>query len=242
MLENIEEKSKNHLDNSETSKSTFPLTITSKKTNCFLVDINDGFVLIDTGYTSERLIIEEALINAGCTSEKLKLILLTHGDFDHTGNCAYFREKYGAKTAMHKEDSGMVEHGDFFYSRPNMNIIIKVLFKTVVFLLRMNLKKKDRFKPDIYVEEGDDLSSYGFDAKVLHFPGHSKGSIGFLTSDGDLFCGDLLENTKEPAKFSLIDNHEEYNESIEKLKQHTIKTVYPGHGKPFPLEVLLKKL
>ena len=67
-------------------------------------------------------------------------------------------------------------------------------------------------------------------------------SIGFLTSKGDLFYGELLENTKEPAKFSLIDNHEEYNESIEKLKQYQIKTVYPGHGKPFPLEVLLKKL
>jgi len=67
-------------------------------------------------------------------------------------------------------------------------------------------------------------------------------SIGFLTSKGDLFCEDLLEKIKEPAKFSPIENHDEYNESIEKLKQYRIKTVYPGHGKPFPLEVLLKKL
>ncbi|MBY9001599.1 MAG: MBL fold metallo-hydrolase [Candidatus Heimdallarchaeota archaeon] len=242
MLENSEEDSKNHHSNSEFSRTTFPLTITSKKTNCFLVKIKDGFVLIDTGYTSERLIIEQALKDAGCTSANINLILLTHGDFDHSGNCAYFRDKYSAKVAMHKEDSGMVEHGDFFYSRTNLNVIIKALFKTVVFLFRLNLKKKDRFKPDIYVEEGEDLSVYGFDAKIIHFPGHSKGSIGFLTPTGDLFCGDLLENTKEPSKFSLIDNHEEYNESIEKLKQPQIKTVYPGHGKPFSLEVFLKKL
>ncbi len=242
MLENSEEEPMNHLNNSVISKSTSPLTITSKKTNCFLIEINDGFVLIDTGYTSERLVIEEALTNAGCTSANLNLILLTHGDFDHTGNCAYFRDKYGAEVAMHKEDSGMVEYGDFFYSRSNVNIIVKILLKTALFLLRMNLKKQDRFKPDIYVEEGDDLSIYGFDAKVIHFPGHSKGSIGFLTDNGNLFCGDLLENTKEPAKFSLIDNHEEYNESIEKLKQYQIITIYPGHGKPFTLEVLLEKL
>ncbi len=240
MLENSEEDSKKHLNNNETSK--FPLIITSKKTNCFLLETNDGFVLIDTGFTTKRAIIEKALDTAGCTSENLNFILLTHGDFDHTGNCAYFREKYGSKVVMHKEDSGMVEYGDFFYSRTSINVLVKVLFKTVVFLLRMNLKKRDRFKPDIYVEEGDDLSTYGFEAKVLHFPGHSKGSIGFLTSNGDLFCGDLFENTKEPSKFSLIDNHEEYNASIEKLKQYQIKTVYPGHGKPFLLEVLLKKL
>ncbi|NPD89318.1 MAG: MBL fold metallo-hydrolase [Asgard group archaeon] len=233
------ENARKNLDYSEKSKNAFLLIITSKKTNCFLLETSDGFVLIDTGYTSERLIIERSLENAGCTSENLNLILLTHGDFDHTGNCAYFRDNYGAKVAMHKEDSGMVEFGDFFYSRPNTNVIVKALFKTVVFLFRMNLKKKDRFKPDIYVEEGDDLSVYGLDAKVIHFPGHSKGSIGILTSEGALFCGDLLENTKEPAKFSLIDNKEEYNESIEKLKQYQIRTVYPGHGKPFPLNDFL---
>ncbi len=62
----------------ESQKTTFPLTITSKKTNWFLVEINDSFVLIDTGYTSEGLVIEEALDNEGCTSANLNLILLTH--------------------------------------------------------------------------------------------------------------------------------------------------------------------
>jgi len=240
MIEKLEETAEKNLNNSEIPTSKFPFIITSKKTNCFLLEVEDGFVLIDTGYASERIIIEKALNNAGCTSDNLNLILLTHGDFDHTGNCAYFRNKFGVKIAMHENDSGMVEHGDFFYSRPKTNVIIKTLFKAAVFLLRMNLKKKDRFKPDIYIDEGDDLSLYGFDAKILHFPGHSKGSIGFLTSEGDLFCGDLLENTKEPAKFSLIDNKDEYNESIEKLKQYQIRTVYPGHGKPFLLEDFLK--
>jgi len=30
------------------------------------------------------------------------------------------------------------------------------------------------------------------------------------------------------------------NASVEKLKKLRIKTVYPGHGKPFPMELFMK--
>ena len=56
--------------------------------------------------------------------------------------------------------------------------------------------------------EGDDLSGYGFEAKVLHLPGHSKGSIGLLAADGSLFSGDLLENRGKPGITSLMDDME----------------------------------
>ncbi len=55
--------------------------------------------------------LEKELENAGCKPGNLQLIVLTHGDTDHAGNCAYLREKYGAQIAMHSDDSGMVERG-----------------------------------------------------------------------------------------------------------------------------------
>ena len=68
------------------------------------------------------------------------------------------------------------------------------------------LKKSDRFQPDVCLEDGDDLREYGFDAQVLHLPGHSNGSIGVLTAGGDLFCGDLLRNWGKPAPgFGIFD-------------------------------------
>ena len=101
------------------------------------------------------------------------------------------------------------------------------------------MKKNERFTPDIYLEEGYDLSEFGLDAKVIHFPGHSAGSIGILTSNGDLFCGDLLENTKKPAKNSIIADKQAFNTSIEKLQQLKINTVYPGHGESFPMHLFI---
>jgi glyoxylase-like metal-dependent hydrolase (beta-lactamase superfamily II) len=77
--------------------------------------------------------------------------------------------------------------------------------------LFFKLRKSDRFKPDLYIDEGYDFSGYGFDAKVLELPGHSKGSIGTLMTSGDLFCGDLLVNTDKPAARALAENTETLN-------------------------------
>ena len=198
--------------------------------NCYLVRISDGYVLIDTGRPNKRSVIEKELESAGCRPENLKLIVLTHGDFDHTGNAAYLRKKFGTKIAMHYDDSGMVEHGDMFWNRKNPNILIKIIFG-----LFFGLSKSDRFKPDFYIEDGYDFTGYGFDAKVLHLPGHSKGSIGILTADGNLFCGDLFMNMNQPTPTSLVDDSAKLNVSIEKLKSLKINTVYPGHGKSFPM-------
>jgi glyoxylase-like metal-dependent hydrolase (beta-lactamase superfamily II) len=68
-------------------------TITFRDVNCYLVKTPDGYILVDTGYSNQRIKIEKALDEEGVQPGNLKLILLTHGDFDHTGNSAYFREK-----------------------------------------------------------------------------------------------------------------------------------------------------
>ncbi len=235
MVENIEK----HPRSNDTAPPGTCIPIALKNVNCYLVKISEGYILIDTGFTKNRKDLENQLVEAGCKPGNLKLILLTHGDFDHIGSGNYLREKFGAKIAMHKGDSGMAEKGNMFWNR-NVNAIIKFLIKFLLLLVRLKLKKADRFTPDIYVEDGDDLSEYGFDAKVVHIPGHSKGSIGILTNDGDLFCGDLLQNNKKPEKFSLIDNEADFDASIEKLKGFKINTVFPGHGKPFPIEEFIK--
>ncbi len=69
------------------------------KVPCYLVKTSSGFFLIDTGDSSDCANLEKALGQAGVTPENLKLVLLTHGDFDHTGICI-LQQTYGAKIAM----------------------------------------------------------------------------------------------------------------------------------------------
>jgi hydroxyacylglutathione hydrolase len=209
--------------------------------NCYLIKTGSGYILIDTGFPSRRTALEKELASAGCPPGDLKLVILTHGDLDHAGNCTYLREKYGAKIAMHADDSGMVERGDMSWNRkakPDKFSIIFRIMSVMSFFFRPG--KFDIFKPDLTIDEGFDLSGYGFDAKVLYLPGHSKGSLGILTSSGDLFCGDLIYNIFGKPGIRFIDNMADYNDSVEKLAKLNIKTVYPGHGKPFPMDKLLK--
>jgi glyoxylase-like metal-dependent hydrolase (beta-lactamase superfamily II) len=204
--------------------------------NCYLVETDAGYVLIDTGAANRRAELENELANWGCKPGNLHLIILTHGDYDHTGNAAYLGEKFGAKLAMHKDDAGMAEHGDMFSNRESGGFLMRLMGPLLPIL--MGFPKSSRFKPDFCIEEGTDLSEYGFDAQALSIPGHSKGSIGFLTADGDLFCGDLFENYGRPTINSIIDDPAAANASIEGLKALEINTIYPGHGEPFSMDSL----
>ena len=200
--------------------------------NCYLIETDTGHFLIDTGGSNRRTGLERELESAGCKPGYLKLVVLTHGDFDHTGNAAYLRKKFCTRTAIHHDDSGMVERGDMFFNRKRPNVLIRRMIPIL-----SGFGKSERFTPDLCVEDGDDLSEYGFDARVLHIPGHSKGSIGILTAGGDLFCGDLLVNTDKPVLNALMDDPVAGNASVGRLKSLEIGTVYPGHGKPFPMEL-----
>jgi hydroxyacylglutathione hydrolase len=210
-----------------------PLPFHLGSVNSYLISTNAGYVLVDTGGSNGRKELLRTLENAGCKPGLLKLMVITHGDFDHTGNAAYLRRLYNCQIAMHSDDAGMAERGDMFVNRKKPNPVIRALLPVLT-----GFGRSERFKPDLLLEDGDDLSAYGFEARVLSIPGHSKGSIGILTATGELFCGDLLENRRRPTLHSLMDDPTAAKASLQKLRNLRIGMVYPGHGEPFPMDVL----
>jgi glyoxylase-like metal-dependent hydrolase (beta-lactamase superfamily II) len=144
--------------------------------NCYLIKAEAGYLLIDTGSSNRRAALERALINAGCQPGNLKLIVLTHGDFDHTGNAAYLRQTFSAPLAMHPDDFGMIERGDMFASRDRANPIFKAIAPVM-----FRFGKANRVTPDLKLTEGYDLGAYGLNARVISLLGHSRGSIGLLS-------------------------------------------------------------
>ncbi len=95
--------------------------------------------------------------------------------------------------------------------------------------LLMNPEDNWFFKPDKEIKEGDEIKFGGLTLKVLHTPGHSKGSV-CLYIDGHLFSGDTLFSegcgrTDLPGG-SMAD----MRKSLKRLSTLPDDTkVYPGH-------------
>jgi glyoxylase-like metal-dependent hydrolase (beta-lactamase superfamily II) len=212
--------------------------------NCFLLHADEGFVLIDTGFRGRRKTVLAALDAAGCRPGGLRLVALTHGDTDHAGNAAFLQDEYGAPIAMHAADAQIARTGDMGHGRSEspdwQSPVFGAMVRIVGFFERVRGIEEgfDTFEPDVLLDDGESLAEYGLDATVLHLPGHSAGSIGVLTADGELFCGDLLANMARPAKHFMIDDMDAGQRSIDRLSSLGIDTVYPGHGRPFRWEEL----
>lgn len=216
--------------------------------NSYLGKSEKGFVLFDTGghltldksFTDRRDAIISELEKNGCRPGNLNAIVLTHGDCDHVANAAFLRDKYHTIIAMHQDDALMVEKltlDKMMESFRYNSFLLKLTF----FLLRKMLRKLSAkaledfvcFSPDVFLNDGDSLSKYGLEGKVIHLPGHTLGSIGIMTQQGDLIAGDTLANIKKPSLPPNAFDFKQMKASIEKLKPLQIRTVYPGHGDPF---------
>ena len=205
--------------------------ITLGAANCYLLKGRLGYVLIDTGVSPRRKQLLAELEDAGCVPGTLRLIILTHGDYDHVGNAAFLRDKYGAPIAMHAGDSGMVENANITSNRKAKPDQMSWFMRLMIFITMRAAKqgRYETFKPDLALDENFDLTKYGLHARIVNLPGHSKGSIGVFTSSGILFCGDFLYHI---PGLRFVDDNKQQDESIEKVHGMKPHIIYPGHGKP----------
>lgn len=203
--------------------------------NVFLVKTGDGYILIDTGIGQQWGKFEAELLQIGCLPDKLKLVVITHGDGDHTGNGAQLQHKYQAKIAIHAADRAMIETG-LELKRTSSSFLGKIFL--MLGKLASGGSRLATFHPDVLLEEGQSLVVYGWAARVMHTPGHTPGSIAILTEAGELFVGDTFSNRGHPAVAPFIENFGELRASVIRLKGLDAKIVYPGHGKPFAFEAI----
>jgi len=205
--------------------------------NCYLLRAREGFVLVDTGLPRNRTRIDHAIEAAGCRPGDLRLIVLTHGDYDHAGNATYLREAFGGVIGIHADDAERVRRGDWqwgFKSKPDRFL---PLFRIVGQVVKPGAFRT--FEPNVLLENGQNLASYGYDGRIIGLPGHTRGSVGVLSADGDVFCGDLLGNFfGGPDLEFFIDDLPAARASVERLRSLGLRMIYPGHGKPFPLSAL----
>ena len=192
--------------------------------NCYIVSEGKSAILIDTssGAGIEQVITE-------CDKYEMKLIILTHVHFDHAENAAKLSKRYNIPVAIHKLDEELFESFD---KQPlkSYGLVGKIVLGLSLKVLRET--KVERPENLIYVKDGDDLSSYGINAKIIEMPGHTLGSIGVDVDGAHLFVGDELDNWVRPAIAHLYYDFDAVKQSAQKINALGSRTIYYGHGKP----------
>lgn len=180
-------------------------------------------ILIDTGRKKYREKILEK-----CKEFHVSLIVLTHGHMDHCQNAAYLANALCIPIAMNKKDMNLIP------DNRKQSLLAKTFLGKIVLSVSLSSFEKDSldvFQPTVYLKNGDDLSDYGVDAKIVELPGHTKGSIGIEAED-NLFVGDALMNMFYPTVSMLYADEQEMLSSVKYISELGDKTIYFGHGKP----------
>jgi len=75
------------------------------RASCHMLDTGEGLILIDVGYEETAEIVIESLHTLGYDVKDVKIILLSHGHYDHSDGVPKIVEKSGAKVYLFREDN-----------------------------------------------------------------------------------------------------------------------------------------
>ena len=149
------------------------------------------------------------------------------------------QKEYNARVAIHPADADQVEKGAML-EREMTNPVFKVIMKLRRLRMRGSMPAYPTFTPDVLLSDGESLEPYGVDATILHLPGHTPGSIALLFPNGDIIAGDTVSNMIRPGTSPFVHDRQAMAASLDKLKSLDLKTIFPGHGKPFSADKLEK--
>lgn len=205
---------------------------------------SEGIILIDGGDPNKIENFKHRLERASIKPQEIKLIVLTHGHWDHIGSTNEIHALTGARVLLHQKDLHFLEE-----NHPSQPPGFTIWGKIIIAVLTRYTSNMHIPAFDVDIVAGDDdisLVEYGIPGKVVYTPGHSWGSVSVLLDGGQVFVGDLAMNMF-PMRISpglpiFGDDIQLVKNSWRKLLDLGAKVVYPAHGKPFPAEIMNKAI
>lgn len=191
--------------------------------NAYLLHGDTSSVLIDTGTKKYK---DKVLKR--CENANVKLILLTHGHFDHCHNAKYLRNKLKCLVGIAKEDIRLLN------SNEKRDVFGKGIWSSFyAWASNCNIQRNniDSIEADVILKNRMSLLRYGIDGEVIILSGHTMGSCGIMLSSGELFVGDAMQNIIYPSGTWCFENFEQSQKSINLIKTLNANKIFYGHGK-----------
>jgi glyoxylase-like metal-dependent hydrolase (beta-lactamase superfamily II) len=207
--------------------------------HCYILQ-DEGCIMIDGGAPKQAKSFLKAVEKLSVNPGDIRLIILTHGHWDHIGSAKDIKEITGAELALHRQEKDWLEKS-LTPLPPGVtawgHIFVKIM---TLFMPLIHVPATD---VDMVLEDRDiSLEKYGIPGRIIHTPGHSMGSVSVLSDTGDAFVGDLAMNGF-PLRFGpglpvLAEDMRKVGQSWKKLLDAGAETIYPAHGKPFSADII----
>jgi len=178
------------------------------ETNCYLFHAPDGTILFDAPDGACAW-----LESRGITP---KLLLLTHGHFDHVPDVAKIKRRFNCDIGCHADTVPMISDPEFFR---NYGFALEI----------------EPAQPDFLIEETPEREFLGTKFEVLDVPGHSPGSLCFLSREDELLVGGDVLFAGGVGRWDLPRGDGELLFRGIRTKLYPLGdniTVLPGHGPP----------
>lgn len=215
-------------------------------TNSYLLKTKDGYLCIDVSMPHDFRRFLRKLKKIKIDISEIKYLFLTHSHADHSGFAEQFLQANDAKLIVHENAIPHLFNGTIEPESKPVNFYYKIMKKLAVIAMKHGVPPVTVDENRIIKIKKDDsklLKKLGIKGKIITTFGHTVDSITLVLNDGRAFVGDTCSNRstfyfgkgKRPA---FIIDEEMLMESWRRIKDNGVKTIYPGHGKIFPIEEL----
>jgi len=177
-------------------------------TNYYLIDINDGKLLVDCGWPGTLPKFLAVLKRKDIAPAEIQYLLVTHFHPDHAG-LAQDIKNLGANLVLMESQVNFTGVMDELYASKKLPYLSLRREKNI--LLQFDESRKF-------------LAGLGLQGEILPTPGHSDDSVTLLLDQGFAFTGDL------PPRFILAEDDLISRQSWDRIYEHKITRIYPGHG------------
>jgi glyoxylase-like metal-dependent hydrolase (beta-lactamase superfamily II) len=222
-----------------------PLPFSLGIINVYLVQLPDGWMLVDTGMNTEPCFnaLDRAREGVGIRWSEIRTILLTHIHPDHLGLARKVGELTGARLMLHQADVRLLHDlSDHDASRAFQHEVLlqNGVSDEMIGVMEGTLDEIRqtfyRIEPDRTLAGGENIETAFGPLQVIWTPGHSPGHICLYDAGRRvLFSGDHILEHISP-NIGWMPDHDalgEFLSSLDRVAALDIDLVLPSHGAPF---------